>query len=50
VIWEASRWDRRAHPQLPEGAALAGREIVCRNPSRPEEMLYLFTNLELAPE
>jgi hypothetical protein len=50
VIWESSRWDRSAHPQLPEGASLAGRVIVCRNPSRPEELLYLFTTLELAAE
>jgi len=50
VVWQASRWDRKAHPQLPEGASLAGRTIVCRNPSRPEELLYLFTTLDLAPE
>jgi len=50
VVWPASRWDRKAHPELPEGAALAGRVIVCRNPSRPEEPLYLFTTLDLAAE
>jgi hypothetical protein len=43
VIWQASRWDRKAHPQLPEGASLEGRVMVCRNPSRPGELLYLFT-------
>ena len=47
VVWEASRWDRQAHPQLPEQAAVSGRLIVCANPSRPNELLYLFTTLEL---
>lgn len=50
VVWRASRWDREAHPQLPEQASVAGRVIVCVNPSRPEELLYLFTTLELASE
>jgi putative transposase len=50
VVWQASQWDRKAHPQLPEGALLAGRAIVCRNRSRPEELLYLFTTLDLSAE
>ena len=29
---------------------MEGRLIVCRNPSRPSELLYLFTTLELAVE
>jgi hypothetical protein len=47
VVWQASRWDRDAHPELPEQAGLSGRLIVCENPSRPGEVLYLFTTLEL---
>lgn len=47
VVWEASRGDRSAHPQLPEGASVTGRLIVCANPSRPQELLYLFTTLDL---
>ena len=47
VVWQASRWDRAAHPQLPEQAAVEGRVIVCANPSCPNELLYLFTTLEL---
>jgi hypothetical protein len=47
VVWEASRWDRLGHPQLPQGAKVAGRLIVCANPTRPSELLYLFTTLEL---
>ena len=47
VVWRASRWDRDAHPQLPEQALVEGRVIVCANPSRPEELLYLFTTLDL---
>ena len=50
VVWQASRWDCKAHPQLPEGALLKGRVIVVPNPSRPEELLYLFTTLDLAAE
>jgi putative transposase len=50
VVWEASRWDRLAHPNLPEGASVTGRLIVCAHPSRPQELLYLFTTLELACE
>src|ERR1700686_3132238 len=45
VVWRASRWDRDAHPQLPEQALVEGRVMVCANPSRPEELLYLFTTL-----
>jgi hypothetical protein len=50
VVWRASRWDRDAHPQLPQGALLEGRLIVCVNPSRPSELLYLFTTLDLPVE
>ena len=48
VVWEASVWDRNAHPDLPAAARLEGWVIVCRNPSRPQEKLYLFTTLELS--
>ena len=47
VIWQASRWDGNAHPELPQQASLEGRLIVCVNPSRSNELLYLFTTLEL---
>ena len=47
VVWRASRWDHDAHPQLPEQATVEGRVIVCANPSRPNELLYLFTTLDL---
>jgi hypothetical protein len=50
VVWRASRWDRKAHPQLPEQATVEGRLMVCANPSRPEEPLYLFTTLDLPVE
>jgi putative transposase len=50
VVWQASRWDRDAHPKLPEQAEIEGRVIVCRNPSRPAELLYLFTTLDLPVE
>jgi hypothetical protein len=50
VAWQASRWDRNAHPQLPEQATVEGRLIVCVNPSRANELLYLFTTLDLPVE
>ncbi len=46
-IWEPSPWERRAHPQLPPGASLKGRLLVGENPSRPGELLYLWTSLPL---
>jgi hypothetical protein len=50
VVWQASRWDRKAHPQLPEGASLKGRVIVLPDPSSHGELWYLFTTLDLAAE
>jgi hypothetical protein len=45
VIWEPSRDDRRAHPDLPPEARIEGRLIVER-PEGVKENLYLFTALE----
>jgi len=50
VEWRASRWDRDAHPQLPQEASLEGRLIVGRNRSGPNQLLYLFTTLDLPGE
>lgn len=50
VKWEASRWDRDSHPDLPEGAAVKGWVVACRNPGRREEMLYFFTTLDVKPK
>ena len=50
VVWQASDWDRKAHPQLPENASVEGRVVVCAHPSRPNERLYLFTTLDLPAE
>jgi hypothetical protein len=47
VVWQASRWDRAAHPELPETGTVTGRLMVCANPCRPEELLYLFTTLDV---
>lgn len=30
IVWEASRWDRLSHPDLPAEAAVAGRLIAER--------------------
>jgi len=48
VIWKVSRWDRSAHARLPETATVTGRFMVCANPGRLHEPLYLFTTLDLA--
>src|ERR1700730_14998176 len=50
VVWRPSRWDRNAHPQLPEEASVEGQVMVCANPSRRNELLYLFTTLDLPVE
>jgi putative transposase len=47
VVWQASRDDRKTHPELPDGACLSGRLIVSANPTRSGQMLYLFTTLDL---
>jgi hypothetical protein len=46
VIWKPSPWERKAHPQLPPGASLKGRLLVCESPSRPGDLLYLWTTLD----
>jgi hypothetical protein len=50
VVWEPSDHERRTHPQLPAGACVQGRVVVCLHPGRSGELLYLFTSLELAYE
>jgi putative transposase len=43
VIWEPSRDDRRAHPDLPAEAHIEGRLIVAD--TETDEIVYLFTTL-----
>ena len=50
VVWQTSRWDRKAHPQLPPNACVEGRLMVYAHPSHPNELLYLFTTLDLPAE
>ncbi len=50
VVWDASCWDREAHPRLPQQASVEGRLMVCSNPSRPDQLLYLFTTLDVSVE
>jgi len=50
VVWQASSWERKTHPQLPAEACVEGRLIVCANPARADELLYLFTSLDLPVE
>jgi hypothetical protein len=45
VTWSPSAADRRAHPELPEGACLQGRLVVVQPPEMSEP-LYLFTTLQ----
>jgi len=47
MVWRPSRWDRKAHPQLPPEVALEGRLLVLENPSRSGEVVALWTNLDL---
>lgn len=50
VRWEASRWDRSAHPDLPDEAVVEGWVVACPNPSRRGELLFFFTTLDLKPK
>jgi hypothetical protein len=50
VVWQASRWDRQAHPHLTAQSSVTGWVIVCQNPSRPQEKLCLFTTLDLSAQ
>jgi hypothetical protein len=49
VIWRASAWDRKMHPELPPEAHLEGWVVVCRHPLKKGERLYFFTTLEQRP-
>jgi hypothetical protein len=49
VVWRASRWDHKKHPDLPPEASLEGFVVVCRHPLKNEEKLYFFTTLEQRP-
>jgi hypothetical protein len=50
VVWKVSAWEQKQHSQLPAGASLEGRLVVCENPNRPGELLYLWTSLDLPAE
>jgi len=53
VEWTPSRWDRRAHPDLPPEACVRGRVIVRQVQPKKEEkpyLLVLFTTLEEPPK
>ena len=50
LIWTPSRWDRKAHPELPANASVTGWAIVCPNPAKTSEKLCLFTTVPVAAE
>lgn len=51
IVWSPSRWDRKAHPDLPADAEVRGRVIVAQLKSgTTTELLYLFTTLDLPAE
>ena len=47
--WRPSSYERKMHPDLPEGAVVKGRVVACENPARKGETLYFFTSLDLRP-
>jgi putative transposase len=48
IVWEASRWDRISHPDLPAEAAVGGRLIAERvGRGKSKQWLYLFTTSAL---
>jgi len=46
VVWQPSRDDRRAHPQIPAGASLPGRVVIAQLKGTRDTLLCLFTTLE----
>lgn len=44
VVWRASAWERKMHPELPADASIPGRLLVCVLAGWSEP-LYLFTTL-----
>lgn len=49
MVWEPSSYERKMHPDLPQGCSLQGWVVACENPSKPTEILYFFTTLDLKP-
>jgi hypothetical protein len=49
VLWQPTRDDRRAHPELPAGASIPGRVIVVQI-AGTKEVLCLFTTLKETAE
>ncbi len=47
-MWQASRWDRRSHPDLTGQVSLAGWVLVCQNPTHPRRN-FAFTTLPVSP-
>lgn len=45
LVWRPSRWDRKAHPDIPAEASVAGRLLVCPLAGF-REPLYLFTTVQ----
>lgn len=50
VVWRASTWDRKKHPELPSEARLEGWVVVCAHPLKKQEKLYFFTTLDQRPK
>ena len=51
IDWTPSRYERRAHPDLPAGACVRGRVIACQGTKNGKSIqLYFFTTLDLPVE
>jgi Transposase DDE domain len=50
LVWRPRLWDRKSHPELPGQACVEGRVLVFRHPCCQDELLCLFTTLELPTE
>jgi hypothetical protein len=47
LVWKASEHDRKAHRALPDEAQLEGRLLVYQHPHKDNELICLFTILDL---
>src|SRR5437763_3056222 len=46
VVWQPSREDRRAHPEIPPEASLPGRVVIAQLKGARDSLLCLFTTLD----
>jgi hypothetical protein len=49
AVWTPSSYECKQHPGLPEECSVQGWVVACAHPTKPAEILYFFTTLDLKP-